>query len=339
VLDFLGAIGHAIMVPLYWIISVVLVGFHRLFSTIFPADSGAAWVLSIVGLTLVVRATLIPLFVKQIKSSRNMQLIQPRVKELQTKWGHDRERMSQETMKLYKETGTNPFSSCLPIFVQMPIFLALFRLIDQAAKNIGHGILTKEQAMQFAGAEFFGVPIRSAFNRADGDVAVMVLAGVLVTAMTLTTFTTQKQLMSKNMPAESLTGPFAQQQKIMLYVLPVVFGVTGIFFPIGVLVYWTTSNIWTMGQQFYVIRNNPAPNTPAADAKAERVARKAERKGSTRQSTEASSATEGGPAAGGTVDGSAASPNGAALTPKRQQPKKKPRSQRKQDPGKSTPRA
>lgn len=338
-LDFLGAIGHAIMVPLYWAISVVLVGFHRLFSTVFPADSGAAWVLSIVGLTLVVRATLIPLFVKQIKSSRNMQLIQPRVKELQTKWGHDRERMSQETMKLYKETGTNPFSSCLPIFVQMPIFLALFRLIDQAAKNIGHGILTTEQAMQFAGAELFGVPVRSAFNKADGDVAVMVLAGVLVTAMTLTTFTTQKQLMSKNMPAESLTGPFAQQQKIMLYVLPVVFGVTGIFFPIGVLVYWTTSNIWTMGQQFYVIRNNPAPNTPAADAKAERVARKAQRKGLTGTALEAPTASDGEPTPGGVVDGPPASPNGAAPNPKRQQPKKKPRSQRKQDPGKSAPRA
>ena len=339
-LDFLGAIGHAIMVPLYWAISFVLVGFHRLFSLVFPPDSGAAWVLSIVGLTLVVRATLIPLFVKQIKSSRNMQLIQPRVKELQVKWGHDRERMSQETMKLYKETGTNPFSSCLPIFVQMPIFLALFRLIDQAAKNIGHGILTTDQAKQFAGAELFGVQIRSAFNKADGDITTMVLAGVLVTAMTLTTFTTQKQLMSKNMPVESLTGPFAQQQKIMLYVLPVVFGVTGIFFPIGVLVYWTTSNIWTMGQQFYVIRNNPAPNTPAADAKAERVARKAQRKGLKAPGTDGSTAPEGSEIAPGAVEGAPpASPNGEEPSQKRQQPKKKPRSQRKQSPGKSTPQS
>ena len=91
--------------------------------------------LSIIGLTLVIRAALIPLFVKQIKSSRNMQLIQPKVKELQKKYGHDRERLAQETMALYKETGTNPFASCLPILLQMPIFLALFRLLDQAAKN------------------------------------------------------------------------------------------------------------------------------------------------------------------------------------------------------------
>jgi YidC/Oxa1 family membrane protein insertase len=85
--------------------------------------------------------------------------------------------------------------------------------------------------------------------------------------------------MSKNMPADALTGPYAQQQKMLLYVLPIVFAVGGIAFPIGVLVYWTVSNLWTMGQQFYVIRNNPAPGTPAAAAKEERDRAKAERKG------------------------------------------------------------
>nr|WP_246456380.1 membrane protein insertase YidC [Nocardioides mesophilus] len=113
-LDFLSTVGGAIMAPLYWITSVILSGFHRALSPILGADSGWAWVLSIVGLTLVIRAALIPLFVKQIKSSRNMQLIQPKARELQKKYGHDRERLAQETMKLYKETGTNPFASCLP---------------------------------------------------------------------------------------------------------------------------------------------------------------------------------------------------------------------------------
>ena len=87
----------------------------------------------------------------------------------------------------------------------------------------------------------------------------MIVAAILVLAMTATTFTTQRQLMSKNMPADAMTGPYAQQQKILLYVLPVAFGLGGVAFPIGVLLYWTTSNLWTMGQQFYVIRNNPAP--------------------------------------------------------------------------------
>ena len=95
--------------------------------------------------------------------------------------------------------------------------------------------------------------------------------------MTATTFLTQRQLISKNMPADALTGPYAQQQRTLLYVLPVVFAVGGIAFPIGVLIYWTTSNLWTMCQQFYVIRNNPAPGTPAMLAKEERDRAKRER--------------------------------------------------------------
>src|ERR671920_2122759 len=136
------------MAPLYYVISAVLLGFHRLLGEVFGPASGIAWVLSIVGLTLVIRAALIPLFVKQIKSSRNMQLIQPKVKELQKKYGHDRERLAQETMALYRDSGTNPFASCLPILMQMPIFLALFRLLDQAAHGKAHGVLTTTQARQ-----------------------------------------------------------------------------------------------------------------------------------------------------------------------------------------------
>ncbi|HEX6249185.1 MAG TPA: membrane protein insertase YidC [Nocardioidaceae bacterium] len=277
--DFFGAIGSFIMAPLYWITSVVLTGFHTMFGNVFGEDSGWSWVLAIVGLTLVIRAALIPLFVKQIKSSRNMQLLQPKVKELQKKYGHDRERLAQETMALYKETGTNPFASCLPILLQMPIFLALFRLLDRAAHNEPLGVLTQAQAQSFGSSEIFGAKISSTFLNAEGDPTVRILAAVLVVAMTATTFLTQRQLMSKNMPADALTGPYAQQQKMLLYVLPLVFAVGGVAFPIGVLVYWTTSNLWTMGQQFYVIRNNPAPGTPAAEAKLERDARKAARKG------------------------------------------------------------
>jgi YidC/Oxa1 family membrane protein insertase len=238
---------------------------------------------------------LIPLFVKQIKSSRNMQLIQPKVKELQKKYGHDRERLAQETMALYKDTGTNPFASCLPILLQMPIFLALFRLIDQAAKNPEdeRGLMTETLNHQFGDAIFLGAKISDTFLDTN-DNMVRLLAAVLVIAMTITTFLTQRQLMSKNMPADALTGPYAQQQKMLLYVLPVVFAVGGIAFPVGVLFYWTTSNLWTMGQQFYVIRNNPAPGTPAEKAKQERDKAKAARKGLTidAQSNPETTATE-----------------------------------------------
>jgi YidC/Oxa1 family membrane protein insertase len=323
VFDFFGAVGGFIMAPLYWITSVILTGFHTLLGGIFGDDSGWSWIFAIVGLTLVIRAALIPLFVKQIKSSRNMQLLQPKVKELQKKYGHDRERLAQETMALYKETGTNPFASCLPILLQMPIFLALFRLLDRAAHEDPRGVLTMAQAESFGSSEIFGAQISSTFLRPEGDLlTVRILALFLVLAMTATTFLTQRQLMSKNMPADAMTGPYAQQQKMLLYVLPLVFAVGGIAFPIGVLVYWTTSNLWTMGQQFYVIRNNPAPGTPAADAKLERDARKAARKGH---------------ALPGAGDQSTQEPEAEEQQPPRpaprQQPKKQPRSKRKKSAG------
>src|SRR3954470_8643541 len=310
------------MAPLYFVTSLILSGFHHVFGAVFGPDSGAAWALSIIGLTLVIRAALIPLFVKQIKSSRNMQLLQPRVKELQKKYGHDRERLAQEQMALYKETGTNPFASCLPLIVQMPIFLALFRLINKAAKGETEGVLTQAQVDSLSQAKIFGARIADTFTGASGPDAtnVRVLAAILVLAMTATTFLTQRQLMSKNMPADAMTGPYAQQQKILLYVLPVVFAVGGIAFPIGVLIYWTTSNLWTMGQQFVVIRHNPVPGTPAAEAKAKRDAEKRARKGGSPE-------VESGVATTTVVE--APPPATKPPAPSRQQPKRTTREQRK----------
>lgn len=315
----IGDIGNFIMVPLYYIISAVLIGWHELFTLLgLDPAGGLSWALSIVGLTLVIRAALIPLFVKQIKSSRNMAMLQPKVRELQKKYGHDRNKLAEETMKLYKEAGTNPFASCLPILLQMPIFFSLFRLLDQAAKfNKAHGFLDTEKATQFGQSAIFGkLPIGESFWQARTwgpmpDAAVMIVALVLVLAMTATTFTTQRQLMAKNMPPEALSGPYAQQQKLLLYILPVAFGLGGVAFPIGVLLYWTTSNLWTMGQQFYVIRNNPAPGTPAFAAKQERDRAKAAAHGTPEAVVEAPAVEdERRPAA-------------------RQQPKKQTRSQRK----------
>jgi YidC/Oxa1 family membrane protein insertase len=274
-----GNLLTTIGTPLYYAISAIWLAWHRLFDLL-PMSSGWSWTLAIIGLTVTIRAMLIPLFVKQIKSSRNMQLIQPKVKELQKKYGHDRERLAQETMKLYKETGTNPFASCLPLILQMPIFLSLFHLLNNAAKGHPKGFLTEADVKEIQHAEIFGANISQSLTH-HTTTNVVVLAIILVVAMTATTFTTQRQLMSKNMPTDAMSGPYAQQQKMLLYVLPVVFAVGGIAFPIGLMIYWTTSNVWTMAQQFYVIRNNPAPGTPAAKAKEERDRAKAARHGGT----------------------------------------------------------
>jgi YidC/Oxa1 family membrane protein insertase len=266
--DGLVAIFNAIMTPLYAGVSAILVGWHAVLSPIFGKDSGWTWALSIAGLTIVIRTLLIPLFVKQIRSSRNLQLLQPQMKELQKKYGHDRERLGQEMMKLYKETGTNPLSSCLPLLLQSPIFLALFRVLDGASKGQAHSSIIEPYVESLRHATIFGAEISATFLKASGPSAnnVKIVAIVLIILMTATMFTTQLQLMRKNMPKAALEGQAAQMQKIMLYVFPVFFLIGGFNFPIGVLIYWLVSNLWTMGQQFYVIRRNPAPGTPAYDA-------------------------------------------------------------------------
>jgi YidC/Oxa1 family membrane protein insertase len=315
VIHLLLSIGHAIMTPLYYATSGVLIVFHNLFHGVFGWHEGVSWALAIIGLTIVIRTALIPLFVRQIKSSRNLQLLQPKIKELQKKYGHDRERLTQETMKLYKDTGTNPLASCLPLLLQMPIFIALFRTLNYAAKGQTAGFLTHAQVESLSGSTLFGIAkISDSFTNSGTGSGTKFLTAALVILMTATTFTTQRQLMRKNMPESALTGQYAQQQKILLYVLPVVFAVGGIAFPIGVLLYWTTSNLWTMGQQFYVIRNNPTPGTPAFEAKQARDAAK--------------------PGKSGSPAGNGDAPAAAALTQparpaQRSQPRKQSRSQRR----------
>jgi YidC/Oxa1 family membrane protein insertase len=268
--------------PLAWledIVSWILIQFHTVFGAILGETSGWAWALSIVGLVVVIRIALIPLFVRQIKSQRNLQILQPKIKEIQQKYAGDRERQSAEMMALYKDTGTNPLASCLPILAQAPIFFALFRVLNYGvAAGEAYGVMTQEQAQQAKEATIFGVPLWAKFTSAattPNPTATTVLTIILIVLMTVTTFTTQRQLIVKNTTRDN---PMAQQQKILLYVFPFFFAVTGINFPVGVLIYWLTTNLWSMGQQFYVIRNNPQPGTPAYTAWEEREAAKRRRK-------------------------------------------------------------
>ncbi|MGH3446645.1 MAG: membrane protein insertase YidC, partial [Nocardioidaceae bacterium] len=168
-IDSLMAVGHAILVPLYYLTSGILIVFDKFFNGIVGIPQGPSWALSIMGLTLVVRTALIPLFVKQIKNSRNMQMLQPKVKELQKKYGHDRERLTQETMKLYKETGTNPLASCMPLILQMPIFMALFRTLINAANDNAVGFLTVAQVKSLSTENVFStVGLADSFNSSEG---------------------------------------------------------------------------------------------------------------------------------------------------------------------------
>ena len=256
---------NTILNPLYIAVSWVITTIHGLLSPIFGEASGVSWSVAIIGLVVLIRIILIPLFVKQIKSQRALTALQPHLKEIQKKYKDDRQKQSEEMMKLYKEHKTNPLASCFPILAQAPIFFALFTVLNGIGKNppVAHGVLTQTDAESAAQAKFFGAPISETFlGTSSGTVKIVTV--ILIAFMSLTTFTTQRQLMVKGMPKmDSSNNMMLQQQKIMLYLFPVIFAVSGVNFPIGVLIYWSTTNLWTWGQQFYVIKRNPTPGSPA----------------------------------------------------------------------------
>jgi YidC/Oxa1 family membrane protein insertase len=276
-----------ILWPFKWVMSWILGAFHTVLDWIgMDPDGGFTWTLSIILLVILVRTALIPLFVKQIKSQRAMQAMQPEIQKLQAKYKGktdqlSRQAMAMEQQALFKEHGTSPFSACLPMLVQMPFFFALFQILSgargAAERGEGEAALSAEQISSFSNAIFLGAPMQDTFLGSVGEnfnLPVIVVSVVMIVLMTASQFFMQKMLMSKNMSEAAMTGPFAQSQKFMLYILPLVFGIGGINFPIGVLIYWTATNFWAVGQQMWIIRNNPTPGSLAERELNERRAAK-----------------------------------------------------------------
>ena len=280
--------------PLKVAVAWVMVTIHKALVLIgFPDGPGVAWVLSIIGLTIVVRLLIMPLFVKQIRASRGMQLLQPEMQALQAKYKgkkdpESRQRMNEEMMALYRKHGTNPMASCLPLLVQMPIFFALFRVLASlgavATGNYGRpsiGPLTMELAKQVQASSVFGASLSSSFLHSGDNTQVKIVTVAMIVIMSVTQWYTMAQLSMKNMSVESLNSdnPMIRSQRMMMYVMPVIFAVSGVNFQIGVLVYWVVSNLWTMGQQFFTIRNMPAPGSEAEKKYRARINAKRARKG------------------------------------------------------------
>ena len=286
-----------ILWPLKVAVAWVMVRIHDVLVLIgMGKGPGAAWVLSIVGLTILMRLLIMPLFVRQIRASRGMQLMQPELKAIQDKYKGkkdqaSRQRMQEEMMALYRKHGTNPFSSCFPILLQMPVFFALFRVLANLqsvaegtyAAHTGHasiGPLTWELAREVQKSKVFGASLSSSFMNA-GDSATKIVTVVMIVMMSVTQWYTMAQLSTKNMPESAKTSdnPMMRSQKIMMTVMPIFFAFTGIQFQIGVLVYWVTTNLWTMGQQFFTIRNMPAPGSEAEKKYRARINAKRARRG------------------------------------------------------------
>jgi YidC/Oxa1 family membrane protein insertase len=263
-----------VLEPLYWAISWIMLRWHALWHLAFGGGQFLAtnwdWVLAIVFLVLTIRTVLFPVFVKQIKSQRAMQEIAPQIKALQEKHKGDRETLQQEMMKLYREKKTNPFMGCLPMLVQIPVMWSLFHVLrhlnpdrQEATKRI-YG-WTASLFDSAANAKLFGAPIAASFRSNPADLASMhangttvkIVAAILVAIMIITTYLTSRQMILKTGWAEDPQQRLIQ--RLMLYGIPVSLLISGTVFPIGVVIYWTTTNIFSLGQQFWVLRKYPPP--------------------------------------------------------------------------------
>ena len=265
----------AILHPFAWAISYVWVWIHDLLVLLgMSSGSGMAWVLSIVLLTVLVRIAIIPLFLKQIRSSRAMQAIQPEMRKIQEKYKGkkdqlSRQAMAQEQMEMYRKHGTNPFASCLPILAQMPIFFGLYQVLmgvpTAAQNNESVLMLPADLVHQFNDSQIFGAQLfATMLHPGAGDAtATVIQAVIMIVLMSATQFYIQKQLSVKNMSEAALNSPMFRQQQMIMYIFPIIFAVSGINFPLGVMYYWTVSNLWSLGQQWWVIRNNPTPGSQA----------------------------------------------------------------------------
>lgn len=331
---------EAILAPFRWLMSWILGAFHTVLEFAgMDADSGWTWALSILLLVVLIRTLLIPLFVKQINAQRAMQTMQPELQKLQAKYKGKKDQLSRQAMALeqqalMKEHKANPFAACLPLLVQMPFFFALYQVLlgarEAAANGQGMDALSADQIRSFEGSTIFGARMSDTLMRSigqEGGLAVIVVAIVLILLMTGSMFFMQKMLMTKNMTQQALTGPMAQTQQIMLYAMPLIFGIGGINFPIGVLLYWTYSNFWAVGQQWWIIRNNPTPGSIAEQELNERRAAKGlppVGKNVTAAKAASSSAHAAGSAAAGTaVVSETPQQTAARLSGQRVQPQRK----------------
>jgi YidC/Oxa1 family membrane protein insertase len=232
----------------------VLTYLHDLF---FPVFGGNSWGWAIIALTLIVRVALLPLAIKQTRSMRAMQAIQPQMKALQKKHKVDKElmrkdpekykakkaKLNEEMMALYKEEGANPAASCLPLLAQAPIFIALFYTLREMTVLGQEGFYFLLTATDPANAE----GLRTLVSNAGWP------GWLLIVLMSGTMFVSQKQMMART-AASGADNPMAQQQKILLYVMPIFLAVISFRFPIGILLYWVTTNFWQVAQQAIILR-------------------------------------------------------------------------------------
>ena len=262
------------LTPLYDAVAWVIMRLHAGLGAIFGDSSGAAWALSIVILVVLMRLLLVPLFIKQMHATRKMTALAPQVAELKKKYKGDKQKLNEETMKLYKDNGANPLAGCLPVVAQLPVFFALFGVLRAIAEDQPKYGLTPAVVASAQHAKIFGVVtvadrlltsiLPPTFSSIGTSQKIVILLTVVVSATT--TFMTVRQSMKRGMtPQVDPNNPMASSQKMMQYIVPV-FALSGLYWQYGLVLYWVTTNLWTLGQQYVLFKRFPPPPLATAGA-------------------------------------------------------------------------
>jgi YidC/Oxa1 family membrane protein insertase len=259
--------------PLNNVVAWVIMRIHAVLGTLFGPATGLAWGLSIVILVMFIRLLLVPLFVKQVHAQRKMAQHAPHLQELRKKYKGDKQRLNEETMKFYKENGVNPLAGCLPMIPQMIVFFALFNVLRAITTWVPGSVpkygLTVPVVVSAQKATIFGVHLgdKLLFSHTSVPLHVSIVIALTVVVSATTTFMTVRQsakrgLMQTNVDPDN---PMAQSQKYMMYIVPF-FSLTGLYWQYGLVLYWVTTNLWTLGQQFFMFRNWTTEPAGAAGA-------------------------------------------------------------------------
>ena len=258
-----------ILNPLYEAVAWVFKGIWTGLSSVFGASSGWTWALTIVFLVVLMRLIMVPLFIKQMHTTRAMTALAPQMTALKKKYKNDKQALNQEMMKLYQEAGVNPLMGCLPVVAQLPMFFALFSVLRaisewKPGQPPKYG-MTTEMMVNAQHAKILGANISDKFLFSHG-VPVEAKAVILVTVMIsmATTYLTVRQSMKRGMmPAATPDNPMGQSQKFMAYIMPL-FALSGLYWPFGLVLYWVTTNLWTLGQQWVLFKMYPQPRLAGA---------------------------------------------------------------------------
>lgn len=266
---------YKILTPVEWLMTQIMAVFHKFLTMLGMSPVGFSWVLSIIFLVLVVHACILPIYIKQMKSMRKMQALQPKMQRIQNKYKGktdqaSKEAQQREMMKLYQDNKANPAGSCLPMLIQGPVFMCMFYTLSAIpyiaeGKRAALGAFDVATAEQFSQTTVLGVSVTDTFNTSAMHGKIVI--GVFVLLMCGCMWFMQYNNMKKNVAPETMTGQNAMMQKAMLWVFPVMYIFSGIVMPFAVLVYWLTNNVCNLLRSLWQVYAFPTPGTPAAEAK------------------------------------------------------------------------